>query len=68
MGSLAGMPLGFAMAGVCVEAFGRSATLGGMAAATFVVSAALLADRTVRRIDAHHQLAKLQEYSDVDYS
>ena len=23
---------------------------------------------TVRRIDAHHQLAKLQEYSDVDYS
>jgi fructose-1,6-bisphosphatase II len=23
---------------------------------------------TVRRIDAHHQLAKLQEYSDIDYS
>jgi fructose-1,6-bisphosphatase II len=23
---------------------------------------------TVRRIDAHHQIAKLQEYSDVDYS
>jgi fructose-1,6-bisphosphatase II len=23
---------------------------------------------TVRRIDAHHQLAKLQEYTDVDYS
>ena len=23
---------------------------------------------TVRRIDASHQLAKLQEYSDVDYS
>ena len=23
---------------------------------------------TVRRIDAHHQLAKLQEYSDIDYT
>ena len=23
---------------------------------------------TVRRIDAHHQLAKLQEYSEIDYS
>ena len=23
---------------------------------------------TVRRIDAHHQIGKLQEYSDVDYT
>ena len=23
---------------------------------------------TVRRIDAHHKLAKLQEYSEIDYT
>ncbi|MEO6867958.1 MAG: MFS transporter [Gaiellales bacterium] len=50
MGSLAGMPIGFALAGVLVEWIGRDATLGVMAAATLLVSIALIADRETRHL------------------
>lgn len=56
MGSLAGVPVGYALAGVTVEAFGREPTLYGMAIATFCVCTALIIEPEVRDIDAptHH--------------
>ena len=50
MGSLAGMPLGFALAGVLTETVGRSATLAGMAVATFVICVVFILDRDVRAL------------------
>lgn len=50
MGSLAGMPLGFAACGVLVEGIGRDATLVGMSIATFAVCLALVSDREVRQL------------------
>jgi len=48
MGSLAGMPIGFLLAGVAVDAFGREYTLLGIAALTLAVCIAFLLEPTVR--------------------
>lgn len=50
MGSMAGMPLGFALAGVLVESIGRTATLTTMAVGTFAVCVVFLLDRDVRAL------------------
>ena len=44
------MPLGFALAGVLTETVGRSATLAGMAVATFVICVVFILDRDVRAL------------------
>jgi MFS family permease len=51
MGSLAGMPIGFALAGVLVDRLGRDVTLGVMSAATLVICVVFVSERSVRRID-----------------
>jgi predicted MFS family arabinose efflux permease len=51
MGSLAGMPIGFALAGVVVAHVGLDATLGAISAATLLVCILLVSERSVRRID-----------------
>lgn len=51
MGSLAGMPIGFALAGFGVEAAGRGPTLVVMALATLVLCVVFASDRDVRRLD-----------------
>jgi MFS family permease len=50
MGSMAGMPLGFALAGVLVESAGRTATLAAMAVGTFLVCVVFVLDRDVRAL------------------
>jgi hypothetical protein len=50
MGSMAGMPLGFALAGVLAESIGRDATLACMAVGTFAVCVVFIADRDVRAL------------------
>jgi MFS family permease len=50
MGSMAGMPIGFAVAGVLVEHVGRGPTLIGMSICTLVVSIVFIADREVRSL------------------
>ncbi len=50
MGSMAGMPLGFALAGVLAESLGRDATLWAMAIGTFVVCVVFILDRDVRAL------------------
>ncbi|MCW2925895.1 MAG: transporter [Thermoleophilia bacterium] len=57
MGSMAGMPLGFALAGGLVEAVGRDATLMAMAGSTFVVCVAFFADREVRSLGDRSAIA-----------
>ena len=52
MGSMAGMPLGFALAGVLAESVGRTATLAAMAVGTFAVCAVFALDRDVRALGA----------------
>lgn len=51
MCSLAGMPVGMALAGWCTEAFGRDAVLGAMSIGTFAVCLAFLCEPAVRSID-----------------
>jgi hypothetical protein len=50
MGSMAGMPLGFGIAGVLVESIGRTATLASMAVGTFLVCVVFMLDRDVRAL------------------
>ena len=50
MGSMAGMPLGFALAGVLVESVGRTAALTSMAVGTFLVCVVFMLDRDVRAL------------------
>ncbi len=50
MGSMAGMPLGFALAGLAVEHLGERATLITMAIGTVLVCAAFISDRDVRHL------------------
>jgi len=50
MGSLAGMPIGFALAGVLAEAIGRDATLVGISATAFLLCIALIVDPAVRSV------------------
>lgn len=50
MGSLAGMPIGFALAGLSVEHVGRDATLGVMSAATLLVCIVLIRDPEIRTL------------------
>lgn len=50
MGSMAGMPIGFALAGFLVEGIGRGLTLASMSACTFIVCVAFLLDPAVRRL------------------
>jgi MFS family permease len=50
MGSMAGMPIGFAVAGVLVEHVGREPTLVAMTIGTFVIAIVFLADREVRTL------------------
>ncbi|MCW2920158.1 MAG: major facilitator superfamily 1 [Thermoleophilia bacterium] len=52
MGSMAGMPLGFALAGVLVESVGRTATLASMAVGTFLICVVFVLDRDVRSLGA----------------
>jgi hypothetical protein len=51
MGSLAGMPIGFALAGVLVSGIGRDATLAAVSISTLLVCILLVSERSVRRID-----------------
>jgi MFS family permease len=50
MGSLAGMPLGFALAGGLIDLVGRDVVLVGMSLSTLVVCVALLASREIRSL------------------
>lgn len=50
MGSMAGMPIGFAIAGLLVEYVGRGPTLVGMSIATTIVCVIFVADREVRTL------------------
>jgi MFS family permease len=51
MGSLAGMPIGFAVAGIAIDAFGSTPTLLAMAIASVTVCTLLLLEPTVRALD-----------------
>jgi hypothetical protein len=59
MGSLAGMPIGFALAGVLVETVGRDATLVAMSIATFAICVVFIAEREVRQLGS--ELVELRE-------
>lgn len=50
MGSLAGMPIGFALAGLLVESVGRHAALVGISLGTLVVCIVFALDREVRHL------------------
>ena len=50
MGSLAGMPLGFALAGAMVEYVGRTPTLVAMAVTTFAICVTFISEPSVRRL------------------
>lgn len=54
MGSLAGMPIGMALAGWLVDGVGRTAVLATMSIGTFVVCLAFLVEPAVRQIDQQH--------------
>ena len=64
MGSLAGMPIGLALAGSVIGAFGTRATLVGMAVAGAVLISLWLGSRDIRAIGARHEVA-LTDTSDV---
>ncbi|MCW2961189.1 MAG: yfiS-like MFS-type transporter [Thermoleophilia bacterium] len=51
MGSYAGMPIGFIIAGFTTEHVGREGTLIGMAVGVFVVCVALIVSKDVRSLD-----------------
>jgi hypothetical protein len=51
MGSLADMPIGFAVAGIAIDAFGSTPTLLAMAIASVTVCTLLLLEPTVRALD-----------------
>jgi MFS family permease len=51
MCSLAGMPIGMALAGWCTEAFGQDVVLAAMSVGTFAVCVLFLVEPAVRRID-----------------
>ncbi len=55
LGSLAGMPIGFALGGVIAETTGTDVTLYVMAAAGVLLAVWMLVSRDVRRIGAAHR-------------
>lgn len=64
MGSMAGMPLGFALAGVLVEWVGRTPTLTIMAITTFLLCVVFMSDPQLRRLGEDLPRARSSSESD----